>query len=241
MTAGARNTARRHPVHGVNLGILMLDTGFQRFPGDIGHAGTWRFPVLYKVVKAATQERMFSQGPAALVDSFVEGAEELAAMGVKGLATTCGFLAAIHPELSARCPVPVATSSLMQIPMAKALLPPGRTVGVLTADAGALGPEHFAGVGAPVDCPVAGMPDDGAFRRDLRGNTPVIDQAMHEAEALAAVAGLLEKRPDVRTIVSECTNLAPFSSIIARRFDLPVFDVVTLVEWFHASLAPRTH
>ena len=230
---------RPRAVHGARIGILMLDTGFERLPGDVGHAGTWDFPVLYRIVRSATQEALFGAGPEALTDAFVAAGAELVEMGADGLATTCGFLAAIHPELSRRLPVPIATSALMQIPMVQALLPPGARVGVVTADAAGLTPAHFSGVGAPADCPVAGLDPDGAFRRTLRENRPVADRAAQEAELLALVDGLVTRAPEVRALVLECTNLAPHSAAIARRFGLPVFDVVTLVNWFHAALAPR--
>jgi hypothetical protein len=45
-------------VYGACVGILMLETRFPRIPGDIGHAVTWPFPVLYKVVRGATGERV---------------------------------------------------------------------------------------------------------------------------------------------------------------------------------------
>ena len=40
------------------VGILVLDTKFPRMPGDIGFAPTWPFPVLYKVVRGASGERV---------------------------------------------------------------------------------------------------------------------------------------------------------------------------------------
>ncbi len=50
---------------------------------------------------------------------------------------------------------------------------------------------------------------------------------------------LLDQAPDLGAIVCECTNLAPYSAKIASTFGLPVFDVVTLVNWFHSGLRPR--
>ena len=49
-------------VYGACVGILMLETRFPRIPGDIGHAATWPFPVLYKVVRGATGERVTALG-----------------------------------------------------------------------------------------------------------------------------------------------------------------------------------
>ena len=44
---------RNRIYHGVSIGILMLDTRFERFNGDIGNARTWPFPVQYRVVRDA--------------------------------------------------------------------------------------------------------------------------------------------------------------------------------------------
>lgn len=43
------------------LGILMLEARFPRIPGDMGNATTWPFPVLYRVVKGASPERVVLQ------------------------------------------------------------------------------------------------------------------------------------------------------------------------------------
>ena len=45
-------------MYGASLGILMLEARFPRIPGDMGNATTWPFPVLYKVVKGASPQRV---------------------------------------------------------------------------------------------------------------------------------------------------------------------------------------
>ncbi|MEA2876021.1 MAG: hypothetical protein QOF14_1217 [Hyphomicrobiales bacterium] len=52
------NSARKRSYYGVPLGILMLDTKFQRFNGDIGNAQTWPFPVQYKIVHGAVPNKV---------------------------------------------------------------------------------------------------------------------------------------------------------------------------------------
>ena len=51
-------------IYGAPLGILMLEARFPRIPGDMGNAATWPFPVLYRVVKGASPERVVLQGAA---------------------------------------------------------------------------------------------------------------------------------------------------------------------------------
>ena len=68
MTAQASKIDRRQPVHGVTVGIMMLDTGFQRLPGDIGYAPTWRFPVQFAIVRGATPDRIVKPNADGMLD-----------------------------------------------------------------------------------------------------------------------------------------------------------------------------
>ena len=240
MAAGG-SEPRRKTVHGVTIGILMLDTGFQRLPGDIGFAPTWPFPVHYRIVTGATGERILSAGGGNTLELFLKATEELVTLGVDGIATSCGFLALFHQELVARCQVPVASSALLQVPFVHSMLPRGRRVGVLTADTAALTAAHFTAVGCPTDLPVVGMPLDGVFKDAFRNARTRVDPAAQEKEACAMARELVAMAPDLGAIVCECTNLAPHSAAIADAVGLPVFDVVTMVTWLHAGLRPRRY
>ena len=114
------------------LGILMLETRFPRIPGDIGNPATWPFPVIYKSVPGATSERVVGQAGRGLIAPFLQAASELEAEGADGIATSCGFLSLFQHELTAHVGVPVATSSLLQIPLIQRLLPAGKRVGPRT-------------------------------------------------------------------------------------------------------------
>jgi hypothetical protein len=63
---------RRKTVHGVTIGIMMLDTGFERVAGDIGFAPTWSFPVHYRVIAGATGDRVMSDGGGNTLDLFLQ-------------------------------------------------------------------------------------------------------------------------------------------------------------------------
>ncbi len=85
------------------------------------------------------------------------------------------------------------------------------------------------------------MPADGMFRYNNRTGQPVVDYAAQEREVLGMAETLLARHPDVGAIVSECTNLPPYSAAIEAAFGVPVYDIITLVEWFHAGLRPRRY
>ncbi|HEY0275734.1 MAG TPA: aspartate/glutamate racemase family protein, partial [Paenirhodobacter sp.] len=46
--------------------------------------------------------------------------------------------------------------------------------------------------------------------------------------------------PDIGALVLECTNLAPHARALQQATGLPVFDSVTLVNWFHAALCSQS-
>lgn len=226
-------------VYGAPIGILMLEARFPRIPGDMGNAATWPFPVLYRVVSGASPDLVVRRGAEGMLDPFVEAARDLLRQGCEAITTNCGFLALFQAELSQALGVPVATSSLMQVPMVQALLPPGRRVGVLTVSAASLTAEHLAKAGCPADTPVVGTEDGTEFTRVLLDNEPRLDVDAARADLVAAGRTLAERHPEVGGIVLECTNMPPYARDVARATGLPVFSMVDYVCWLQAGVSPR--
>ena len=230
---------RKKTYYGVSVGILMVRSYFERFLGDIGHAGTWDFPVQYRIVHDAIPARMTDLHNVDLLDKFKVAAQELIDAGVDGITTTCGFLSIYQRELAEFSSVPVATSALLQVPMVARLIKPSQRVGILTYNATSLSGRYFEGVGVSPDTPVIGMPPDSEFVRSIRDGDNSVPFETLKAEVLEAAGRLLREHPDIGAIVSECTNLTPYSADIAQRFGVPVYDAVSLVNWFQAGLRPR--
>jgi Asp/Glu/hydantoin racemase len=226
-------------VYGAAVGILMLEARFPRIPGDVGNAATWPFPVLYKVVRGASPERVVRQRAEGLREAFVEGGRELVAMGADGIVTNCGFLSLFQDDLAAACGVPVAASALMQAPLIERLLPPGRRVGILTVSAATLTPEHLQAAGVALATPVVGTENGREFSRVLLGNELELDVAAAERDILDAGDRLIGRHPEVGAVLLECTNMCPYARALRDRLGLPVFDMVSFVTWFHGGLVPR--
>lgn len=221
------------------LGILMLQTRFPRIPGDIGNPATWPFPVSYRVVMGATAQRVVREQAAGLLDVFCDAAAELVAEGVSGITTTCGFLALFQDELAQRCGVPVASSSLMQVPFIARMLGPDKRVGILTISAETLSPEHLVAAGVPPGTPVAGTEHGRELSRVILNDEPTLDVQAAELDILDAGARLVKDNPDVGAIVLECTNMAPYARALRNACNCPVFDIYSFISWFHAGLQPR--
>jgi Asp/Glu/hydantoin racemase len=211
------------------LGVLMLDTRFPRPVGDIGNPRTFAFPVRYRTVRGASPRRVVVERDPQLVAPFVAAARELEAEGVAAITTSCGFLALFQRELAAGVAVPLWTSSLLVVAELEAALRPGERVGVVTADAASLSADHLRAVAARADTPIEGLATDSRLRATLLDDLETLDEAEARRATVAAAERLLARRPDVRAIVLECTNLPPYADAVRAATGLAVHDITTLV------------
>jgi len=226
-------------VYGARVGILMLDTKWPRPPGDTGNALTWPFPVLYKVVSGATAKVVIHEKGKGLGQAFLDAAAELVKEGADGITTTGGFLAIFQDQLSAHVNVPVASSSLMQIPLVQRCLPPGKRVGVLSVHGDRITPEHWDAVGAAHDTPVMGTEGGREFTRVMLNDEIELDYELAEQDILEAGEKLMKAHPEVGALVLENHNMAPYSRALNAHLRVPIYNVYTFVTWFQSGLAPR--
>lgn len=228
-------------VYGASVGFLILENKYPRIPGDPVSAATWPFPVLYRVVKGSSAKQVVEKRGEGLLDAFMDAARDLVDQGVDGIATSGGFLVLFQRELSSTCPVPVATSSLLQIPIVQRTLPPGKRVGVITVNADELSADHMLIAGAPADTPIVGTERGSEFNRTMYGYKDGIgvDFALCEQDVLDAGKRLMARHPDVGAIVIECSRMPPYSRALRDAFGVPVFDNYSFVTWFQAGLQPR--
>ena len=52
---------------------------------------------------------------------------------------------------------------------------------------------------------------------------------------------LVSENPDVGAIVLECTNMPPYARDIQQATGLPVFDIVTLVNFVQQALVKKSY
>ena len=156
-------------------GVLMLDTRFPRWKGDIGCPDGWPVELRYRKVKGMFPKEIVRSSETLqqhdVLPLFVKAAEDLMTQGIGGITTSCGFLVLLQNELQSRLPVPVITSSLLLLPH---LLTENATVGVLTMDEHALGDAHFLAAGdrlckISLLCQSASSISMGIFKRSPAG------------------------------------------------------------------------
>ena len=64
-------------IYDVPIGVLRLESYFAKPPGHIKNAGTFDFPLCFKVVKGATTKKVVDQADRLLLQPFMAAAQEL--------------------------------------------------------------------------------------------------------------------------------------------------------------------
>lgn len=223
------------------LGILMLDTSFPRIRGDIGNKETFDFPVQYQIVKGATPGRIVVETDRSMIRPFIEAGQDLIRDGAVALSTSCGFLALFHRILVDALPVPVFSSSLLQVHLARTLLKNDRKVGILTARKPSLTRDHLTAIGIE-DIPMAvqGMENYPEFTSVFIQGKTSLDVPVCRKEMESAALELITHHPEVGPIVLECTNMPPYADAVRRVTERPVFDITTLLNMAWETLTRIT-
>ena len=207
------------------LSLLQLDTQFPRIPGDVASPDTYNCALDIRTIPGLSVARVVSTHPDHGDLSFIEN--HLCGAPGDVIATSCGFLSIWQTQLAARSPVPFLSSALLQLPMLGASFAVDEAA-ILTFDADSLAAPAFTPVLAGFSGPVLGLPPTSHLRRVIAEDLKTLDQARAEAELIDLVAGLQQTRP-VRALLLECTNLPPYKAALRARFDVEIFDILTLI------------
>ncbi|MGA8115564.1 MAG: aspartate/glutamate racemase family protein [Actinocatenispora sp.] len=225
---------------GPDVGVLLLDNQLPRPRGDVGNPATFAFPVQYAVIPGAATRLVVERCAGGLLDNARAAMRTLLRGGVRTVTTCCGFLAIFQRELAEEAPVPVATSSLMQIPLVLRTLRADQRVCVLTVNAATLTPAHFAAAGVTADelprVVVAGLEDTEHFYPMIVEEIDVLDQDRAQREVVAAALDAVGHAPDIGAFVFECTNLPPYSDAVRQATSRPVWDATSLIGWLRSGV-----
>jgi hypothetical protein len=139
--------------------------------------------------------------------------------------------------------VPVFLSSLLQIPFLAQMLADGRPLGCITATRRKLGNRvlELAGVGSHVNVVVAGMEDQPHFKEAILEEGGELDSDLIESETVQCARELQDRHPDLGAIVLECSVLPPYAKAVQDETGLPVFDFVTMIDYFYEGTHRRPY
>jgi len=219
--------------YGQLAGILMLDSTIPRIPGDPGHAGTFPFPVRYAILHDYPFQELVD-GSRKYLHLIISAVKKLEDEGVSFIAADCGLFSVFQPDIASSLKIPFLGSSLSLIPLISGFLPKRDKIGIITGDTRLLKAHHLKGAGADEveRLLICGMEKSPEFQKVVlnRGNTLDVDQM--RAGVVEAAEGLLKFGKPLGAVILECSNLASFRKDVQKRLRAPVFDIVSLIEFF---------
>lgn len=224
------------------LGILSTDTHFPRPAGDIINPYSFRYPYIVEVVPNATGPNVVTPDKFSdeTIQTYKDAAQRLIDQGVIGIVTTCGFMSQIQDRLD--LPLPLASSSLLQVPLLLNTLGKNSHIGILTFDGTVLGKTHFDGAGISPEMQkrilVQGEEPGGPLHTMIDGTTPYSHEDI-ENGLVSMAKKVVARDPKIVAILFECTQMPPFGRAVQRATGLPVYDVLTLCDWFYSGLVCR--
>lgn len=228
------------------IGILCWETGhvprglmqLESLVGNSTNPASYDYPVRLKPVVGANAHTVLENSDRQVLARMIADARDMASDGILAITTSCGFNAIFQQELASAVGLPVFTSSLLQVPMVQCMLGPASQVCVITANAGALRPEHLRAVGIERTdgLHIVGLEQCSEWRRMFAQPEQEIDVARIAQEVVNTSYEARAAHPAIRAFVLECTDLPPFSATIRQQTGLPVFDFITMANYVHASL-----
>lgn len=229
---------------GISLGVIAMDARVPYPPGSPNNARTMDYPVAYEVVREARYDSLiYNPQFDEMKDTIVQAGLRLVERGVKIVVGSCGFLVLFQPELAAALPVPVYTSSLLQMPVIAQSIGVGKKIGILTFSGESLSQRHMEIATAGLDIPyiIRGLEGCPTFYESVHQESGTLDIEAVEAELVSEALEMVRDCPDVAAILLECTDLPPYAAAIGAATGLPVYDVMTLIDWAYRSVEPRKY
>lgn len=229
-------------IAGYPIGILYIDdVWYPMVPGNIVNGYTFNFPVRLKSVDGLDISRLF-KAEEDVLDDLIKAGKQLEREGVRAISAACGFFGSFQKQLAEALDVPVAISSLVQIPWIAAIIKPSQKIGVLTADKSSLTDKLLENCGIinKEQLIIKDLRHQPEFSCILEGRGE-FDNSIVEQEVVAKAMEIIKEAPDTGAILLECSDMPPYASAIQREVKLPVFDFTTLIKWLHSSVVQRPY
>ncbi len=220
--------------YGHIVGILMTDSTSPRIPGDPGHAATFSFPVIYEVLKGFPFEDLISIKKNN-IDKLMAPALSLQEKGVDLVVADCGLFGPFHEDFRKHLEIPFMGTALDLIPLLQRIFPTDKRIAVITGDTRILSPRHLMASGVDsgsVD--IVGMEHSSEFNKVVREGNSVLDVNQMRQGVLDAASRLSGK--NIGAVVLECTNLISYRVDVQKLLKVPVFDLVSMIEFYVSGL-----
>jgi hypothetical protein len=218
----------------VPRGLVQLES----LVGNSTNPASYTYPVRFYHVRGANIHTILENPDKEVLRTMIMAAREMVANGIRAITTSCGFNAIFQNEIADALDVPVFTSSLLQVPLVQKILGASCEVCIITAKKAALKPEHLqaAGIKRTDTLHIYGLENCAQWSRIFTAPDEDLEIDTVRSEVVGVAVNALKSHPGIRAFVLECTDLPPFSSEIRACTGMPVFDIISLVNYIHATI-----
>jgi hypothetical protein len=213
---------------GPTIGVVQLANRPLTLPGSLGDPATFG-RVSYETATGAWVDRVVAGDPA-LASAYAQAAVRLERAGADAIIANCGFAIVYQEAMAEAVRVPVASSSLLLLPLLLRQVPSSGSVVVLSYEAGALDDRHYdaAGVGRADRARIRAVGIEGSDSwRALGRPEPTIDVPTLERDLRLAMGGTGETGRAGAVLV-ECSAFCIVRDWIRSMLPVPMADFVTL-------------
>jgi aspartate/glutamate racemase len=233
---GEIRVSKGRAIGGQAVGIIVIDVWYPMVPGNIANATTFKFPVLFKILRGVSGEQIMNGDPA-LLDPIIQGARELTQQGARAIVGACGSFAYYQKAVAATLEVPAFMSVMLQVPLILQSLRPNQKLGILAASASALTPRVFEQCNITDTSRLAITEARDLQEFQVMGScTGGFNSHRLEQEVVTHVKRFVIDHPEVGAILLQCSDLPPYAWAIQNAVQLPVFDMTTLINWVYQAV-----
>ncbi len=231
---------RGQNIAGYPIGIVYIeDVFYPMVPGNIVNGYTFPFPVRLKAVEGLDCQNLFDAADG-VYEMVLETCKKLEKEGVRAISGACGFFGNYQAKIAEELSVPVALSSLVQLPWIATLLKKDQTIGVLTAQKDSFTDQLLDSCGVCTELKKRllvkdlGHEDQFSCIPEGRG---VFDNGLVQQEVVGKAMEILKEAPNTGAILLECSDMPPYAYAVQAATGVPVFDFTTLIRWLHSAVA----
>lgn len=225
-------------ISGYPIGIIYIDdVYYPMLPGNIVNGYTFSFPVRLKAVEGLDCENLFNTAQD-VGEKVLLACQKLEQEGVRAISAACGFFGNYQAEMAEKLSIPVALSSLVQLPWISTLLKKDQTIGVLTASKDSFTDKLLDSCGVSDEIKkrlvVKDLGHEKEFSCIIEGRGEFHNGIVRQ-EVVGKVLEIITEYPQTGAILLECSDMPPYAYAVQAATGLPVFDFTTLIRWLHSA------
>lgn len=231
------NNGQEKKVH-PSLGVIRLDYDYPPSLGEIDCAESFDYDVYYKVVPGLTYEMCKSGMLLSKVEYRFKKAIRwlVKEKKVSVISGDCGFMMYFQSIAREVTSIPIVMSSLCQLPMIQCAFATTVEIVILTANS-----KSFYALHSTIQAECGIDSRDGRYHvigcEDVDGLDAVdfkekVDSERVEPGVVRKALEALDRFPETKVFLLECTQLPPYADAIRVETGQPVFDSITACNAF---------